>query len=104
MQRATERGSRAYGFSLDLLTFSFQQDTHSLEQDQNEDIMSEKELSIIKPTAEIFQIKTRPNFVFRLILDLPEIQAEALKMLIEIYQGGLVFEIASVEVRPEAGS
>ena len=60
--------------------------------------------TVIKFKAEIVSVSTRQDYAVRVVLDLPENQAEALRSLIESYQKGAFLEIAALPVKAEIGN
>jgi hypothetical protein len=66
--------------------------------------MSEKRPAVIKFLKENTWCRDRPDYGFRMILDSAEDKTEALKELIELYQGLLVLLIVADVNRSEDGS
>lgn len=58
-------------------------------------------VNAIRFVAEITQVKTKADYGIRLVLDLPENQAKALKDLITAYQAGAVLEVAAVPIKQD---
>ena len=48
--------------------------------------------------AEIIKIQTTKDRAYRLTLDIPEIHANSVQQLIEVYQSGAILELAALAI------